>query len=152
MPILLFLLWLVLNGKVTLEIVLFGLAIDALVILAMRRLLNYSLKREMLTWRKAGLLAAYLGVLVWEVIKANLKVALVVLDRRRKVTQAIVYVTIPLKTDFCKMLLANSITLTPGTITASVDGDTYTIHCLSREMIEGIEQSTFVRLLRKMEA
>ena len=50
------------------------------------------------------------------------------------------------------MIMANSITLTPGTITASVDGNTYTVHCLSREMIDGIESSTFVRLLQKLEA
>ena len=50
------------------------------------------------------------------------------------------------------MLLANSITLTPGTITVSVEGDHFFVHCLDRELAEGMEESVFVELLKQMEA
>ena len=49
------------------------------------------------------------------------------------------------------MLLANSITLTPGTITIEQREDEYTVHCLDSSFIEGIEKSTFVKLLERME-
>ena len=56
------------------------------------------------------------------------------------------------KSDTSKFLLANAITLTPGTITVSVEGDRFTVHCLDKEMAEGIETSVFVQLLEKLEA
>lgn len=152
MSVLLFLLWLILNAQVTLEILILGVVLVALVLLAMTRLTDYSFKRELKFWKKIPLALAYIAVLVWEIMKANKTVARIILDRRVKVEQTVVYVNIDLKTDFCKMLMANSITLTPGTMTASVDGNTFTVHCLSRELIDGIETSTFARLLQKLEA
>ena len=152
MPILLFLLFLILSGKVTLEIVIFGLVLDVLVLLAMSRLTGYRLKSEPRLWRNAGLMCVYIGVLVWEILKANWTVMGIVLHRSRKVTPNLVKVRVHLEEDWSRMLLANSITLTPGTITASVEGDIFTVHCLSAEMIDGIEDSRFVHLLRRMEA
>ncbi|MBQ8547563.1 MAG: Na+/H+ antiporter subunit E, partial [Lachnospiraceae bacterium] len=56
-----------------------------------------------------------------------------------------------LKTDLARTVLANSITLTPGTITVELTEDEFKVHCLDKEMAEGIEDSVFVRLLLKME-
>ena len=53
-------------------------------------------------------------------------------------------------TQLQNVLLANSITLTPGTITLFQEGDHFAVHCLRREFGEGIEESSFVRLLRKI--
>ena len=47
---------------------------------------------------------------------------------------------------------ANSITLTPGTITVSLTDNEYTVHCLDKELAEGISSSVFVKLLTKLEA
>ena len=47
-------------------------------------------------------------------------------------------------------LLANSIALTPGTYTLFLQGDHFVIHCLRPEYAEGIEDSSFVRLLRRL--
>ena len=57
-----------------------------------------------------------------------------------------------LKGEAAKVVLANSITLTPGTITVTLDEDTYLVHCLDKELGEGIEASSFVERLRKMES
>jgi multicomponent Na+:H+ antiporter subunit E len=48
------------------------------------------------------------------------------------------------------VLLANSITLTPGTYTLFQDKDHFVVHCLRREYAEGMDNSTFVELLRKV--
>ncbi len=58
---------------------------------------------------------------------------------------------IPFKTDTARFLLANSITLTPGTITVAVEGDKFIVHCLDKTLAEGIESSVFVKLLKKIE-
>ena len=47
--------------------------------------------------------------------------------------------------------LANSITLTPGTITVSLEENRYVIHCLDKSFSEGLNESSFVRLLARME-
>ena len=49
------------------------------------------------------------------------------------------------------VLLANSITLTPGTITVALEDNEYTVHCLDRRFGEGLADSSFVRLLHKIE-
>ena len=152
MYLILFALWLILNGRVTLEIVLLGLVFTAVFGLFLAVFLDYKPKDSLRMLRRFFLLVAYAGVLIWEVIKANLAMINIVFDRDVPVRQALVTFDVNLKTDFCRMLLANSITLTPGTITVSVEGNRYTVHCLSREMIEGIESGSFIRLLWKMEA
>ena len=50
-----------------------------------------------------------------------------------------------------RILLANSITLTPGTITVLLEEDEYVVHCLDKSLAEGINSSIFVSMLRKME-
>jgi multicomponent Na+:H+ antiporter subunit E len=49
------------------------------------------------------------------------------------------------------VILANSITLTPGTITVSLTDDHLLVHCLDKSLAEGMDDSVFVRLLQKME-
>ena len=48
-------------------------------------------------------------------------------------------------------MLANSITLTPGTITVSLEDDTLLVHCLDKTLSEGMEDSEFVKMLEKLE-
>ena len=57
-----------------------------------------------------------------------------------------------LKEEGYEVILANSITLTPGTITVSLEDNRFCVHCLDRELAEGMENSVFVELLKKMEA
>ena len=50
-----------------------------------------------------------------------------------------------------RVTLANSITLTPGTITVSLENDTLMIHALNRDMAEAVKNSIFEKILKKME-
>lgn len=70
----------------------------------------------------------YLFVFVWECIKANVDVAYRVLHPAMPIRPGIVKVRTSLKSDLAKMLLANSITMTPGTITVDIIGDYLYIH------------------------
>ncbi len=152
MFLLLFGLWLILNGRVTLEVCLFGVAISALIYLFMCRFMNYSLKKDLRLMRLGFLGIGYIFVLLKEIFISNFKVMGIILFKRIPITPSMTEVRVELKSEMAKTILANSITLTPGTITVKVEGDVYTVHCLSSELIEGIEDSTFVKLLKKMEA
>ena len=57
-----------------------------------------------------------------------------------------------MKTTMGKAFLANAITLTPGTITVTLEGSEYVVHCLDESLAEGIDTSVFVDLLSELEA
>jgi len=73
----------------------------------------------------------YIIVLLWEIIKANLDVAYRVIHPKMPIRPGIVVVKTRLKSDVAKMILANSITLTPGTFTLDVIGDELLIHWIN---------------------
>jgi len=63
--------WLILNGRVTAEICLFGVGISAALIFFMCRFMGYSLQKELLLFRVSPLLIRYLWVLIKEIVKAE---------------------------------------------------------------------------------
>lgn len=65
--------------------------------------------------------AYYLPIFLWECFKANLDVAYRVLHPRLPINPGIVKVKVELKTDTALTFLANSITLTPGTMSVDID-------------------------------
>jgi multicomponent Na+:H+ antiporter subunit E len=70
----------------------------------------------------------YLAVFLWECVKANIDVAYRVLHPAMPIRPGIVKVKTTLKSDMAKMLLANSITMTPGTISVDIIDDCLYIH------------------------
>ena len=89
--------------------------------------------------------------MIREIIKANLAIIPRILTVEEEMEPIIVKFRTSLKSDFTRMLLANSITLTPGTITVSLEGDEYTIHCLDTSLAEGLENSDFEKALKKLD-
>lgn len=152
MLLILFVLWIVFNSAITIEICVIGLVIVAMLYFFMHKFMDYRIKKDKHIFRCIGFGICYIGVLIYEILKSNFKVMRIVLNKNIPVHQTVVHFDVPLHTEFAKAVLANSITLTPGTITVSVDGGRYTVHCLDKSMIDGIESSRFVKLLRKMEA
>ena len=151
MLLLFFLAWVVFNGRLTLEIVLFGVAIAGAVFAFVCKFMDHSLRRELRFYRLIPGFAQYLYHLVREILAANLAVSKLILTRRERLEPVIVHVHTDLRTETARVVLANSITLTPGTITVSLTDDDLLVHCLDRSLSEGMEDSIFVRLLRKME-
>lgn len=151
MFLLFFAVWMILNGKVTLEICLFGLGISAVLFAFICRYMDYSIRKERLLFRLIPLFLQYFWVLVKEIVKANVAVLKLIVSPELQPEPAIVYFDTDLKTGLAKVLLANSITLTPGTITVSVEDNRFCVHCLDRELAEGVENSVFVELLEKIE-
>ena len=132
MCIFLFLLWLILNGKVTLEICLFGVVVTAAVYAFCVAALGCRPQTERRFLKRLGGYVVYGAILVREIIRANLAVMRVIWSRKPDYHPAIVRVHAPLEKPVSRMLLSNSITLTPGTITmatAEEDGQlNYYIH------------------------
>lgn len=146
-----FLIWIIFNGQFTLETAAFGVVIAALMYLFICRFLNYHPKTDLLLYKKSFLVFQYVFVLITEIIKANFAVIKMIMSSRYEIEPAIVRFKTDLKSTPARVLLANSITLTPGTITVSLEKDEYVVHCLDKELAEGINSSVFVTLLRRLE-
>lgn len=152
MFILLFALWIIFNGRITPEIVLLGIGIVSLIFLFLCRFMDYSIRKDMRAYRNLFAGIAYLFLLVAEIVKANFCVMKLIVSSKYVVEPKLLTFETDLKGEAAKVVLANSITLTPGTITVTLDEDTYLVHCLDKELGEGIEASSFVERLRKMES
>ena len=70
----------------------------------------------------------YLFIFIWECIKANFDVAYRVLHPKMPIRPGIVRVPLNLKSPFARTMLANSITMTPGTITVDIVDDNMYVH------------------------
>jgi len=83
--------------------------------------------------RLPGLLTywVWLGL---EILKANLIVARAVLQPDLNVTPRLFRIRADQSTDFGRTLFANSITLTPGTVTVDIDGGNFIVHALLDSM------------------
>ena len=150
MFILLWLFFVLLNGRLTLEIALFGALVAFLALLFACRYADWSLGREKGFLRTLPRLVGYSFYLLKEIVKANL-CTLRRIYSRRGVEPAIVSFRTALKQEWAQVLLANSITLTPGTITLLLKDGELTVHCLDKSDADGLEGSDMERRIGKME-
>lgn len=149
-PILL-VLWIVFSGGVAVNTLVIGTVVCALVTVFANRYLGYSSRRFYGSLKKTGKFLGYLVYLMKEIILANLAVIKLVW-RRRPVDPVIVRFNSDLKTEKARVLVANSITLTPGTYTVKLEGGHYEVHALDKSLSDGIESCDFFRRAAELEA
>ncbi|MDJ0893359.1 MAG: Na+/H+ antiporter subunit E [Gammaproteobacteria bacterium] len=89
--------------------------------------------------------------LAGEVIKANLDVARRILSPSLPISPNVVLVKASQRTDLGRVTYGNSITLTPGTITIDLEGDTLEVHALTRKAAEVLQQGEMDRRVTEME-
>ncbi len=85
----------------------------------------------------------YFPWIVFEIIKANIDVSFIILSRKilDKIDPIVFTYKTTLKNKFAQVIFANSITLTPGTVTMSLFNDELVIHALtSDEALEGVKK------------
>ena len=150
MFVIFFLLWLVFNGRVTLELLVFGLLVSGTAWYFAYRVVGYSLETDRKIVENLPWALRYLGNLVLEVGKAAAAVIRVALHPSLAPEPVFVEFHSGLESETRNVILASSITLTPGTITVFQEGDFFVVHCLRPEYGEGLEQSSFVRLLEQV--
>ncbi len=89
--------------------------------------------------------------LAGEVIKANLDVARRILSPSLPISPNVLIVKASQRTDLGRVTFGNSITLTPGTVTIDMEGDTLEVHALTREAAEILRQGEMDRRVTEME-
>lgn len=150
MFILFLFLWIIFNGRFTIEILLTGALVSVLVSFLLYRLLGWSLARDRLLLYNLPLLILYVLNLVKEMLVSTFQVLRFIWSPGRKPEPVMVEFRSGLRGRFVNTLLANSITLTPGTFTVAHEDDRFVIHCLHPGFADGLEDSSFIKLLRRI--
>ena len=148
MPVLFLIFWIILNSRVTLEVVIIGIFISALMALFLYRLVGISFESEKKIWSKSWHIMIFMALLIWEITKANIQMIKIILSPNLEVHPQILYFRSPVKSDFAKVLLTYSIMLTPGTVIFELEGDRFGIHAIDPAMSETIDNSIFVQMLK----
>ena len=124
-------LWFALSGETTSMFLMLGVLSVLLALWLAARL--KIIDRDASPYHRLVQLVTYLGWLMVQIVKANIAVIGRILGPRHAIDPALVNVATTARTDLGKALFANSITLTPGTVTVDVDGDELVVHALVRE-------------------
>ena len=95
-------------------------------------------------------LPAYWLWLLRDIVKSSLEVARVVLTPSLPISPTVIELTTEESTEAGKVILGNSITLSPGTVTIDVDGDRMLVHCLTREGAAALQQQEVQRRTAKL--
>ncbi len=90
--------------------------------------------------RELARLPGYLIWLLWQIVLANFHVLKLALapDGRKEIEPRIVRFKTRLSSPFARFVFAQSITLTPGTVTVKLDGDEFLVHAISKEAAGGL--------------
>jgi len=123
----LFLFWVLLNGSLAPDVLLVGVVAALVISLLFRH--GLAVFSEFRATPRAFITAiAYVFFFIKELVKSNLNLARIVLSPALPLNPGIVKVRTKLKSRMGRLLLANSITLTPGTLTVDLEGEWLYIH------------------------
>ena len=126
----LMLFWLMLSGKLDTDVLIVGAVASLIIALLYRDGLSFFTEFRF-TPRAIVAGFRYYGYFLRELFKSNLKMAAIVLSPSLPITPGIVKVRTRLKSRMGRLMLANSITLTPGTLTVEMAGEWLYIHCVT---------------------
>ena len=122
-----FIFWLLFTFSFTWPNIIVGIVVAVLTVLILGKYFVEDV-HKLLQPRRYFWFVIYLLVFIWECLKANFDVAYRVLHPALPIKPGIVKVKTNLKTDVGRTTLANSITMTPGTITVDIIDDIIYVH------------------------
>ena len=150
MFLILLILWLIFAGSLSVKNLLIGIIVSGLLTLFCTKFMGYSTKKFIRNAAKAGNMFQYLGYLLKEIFMSNIAVLKLIYSPKAPEPKLVKFRG-GLKTEKARVILANSITLTPGTFTVGLEGDDFLVHALDKSLAEGIENSAFAEKARKLE-
>jgi multicomponent Na+:H+ antiporter subunit E len=143
--------WLLLSGEWRPLFIAMGVASSALV-----TMLTYPLLRESLSSEgsspgrrlaRAGWGIVFVAWLLWRIVVASAQVANFALRPSLPFQPRFVRFTTNMRRPVSRVVLANSITLVPGTLTVRLDGDRYLVHCLIPGATDDLESAQMQNLI-----
>lgn len=96
-------------------------------------------------------LPRYLAWLTGQIFTSNLDLIRRIWRPGTHIEPVVARIPLPQKSDVCRVVYANSINLTPGTLTISMEPDSLLVHTLSAEGLESLEQGEMARRVSELE-
>ena len=147
-----FVFWMLLSGFFDAFHIVTGIISSLLVALFSHRLFmpeGASLKSEI---ARTGRFFMYIPWLLLEIAKANIDIVYRTLHPSMPIDPVVIKFRTDIKEDMGRTTLANSITLTPGTVTMDVTDDgEFTVHAISREAADGLMSGEMARRVKHIE-
>ncbi len=145
----LFLIWLLLSGHYTTFLISLGLISGFIVVavVARMRLLGPDSVPLLLTPR----FQLYLPWLIWQIAQSNLSVLRCILSPGPPIQPCVLHTTATQKSDLGQVIYANSITLTPGTVSIDLRPGEITVHALTRAAANDVRSGKMDRRVRAIE-
>ena len=151
MLILFFCLWLLMAGEITAHSCLWGAAVAVLMSWFCRKIMGYRWRWSRRALGRLWAAVRYLGYLLAEMLKAGWVVMKLIYTRGRNMEPKLIWFDTTLHSDQARAVLANSITLTAGTITVEAVDGRFCVHALDTSLAKDIEESEFQRRLEQLE-
>ena len=148
--VLLFGIWVLLSGHFNPLLLGLGLTSTLFTLFLARRM--GVVDEESYPFRLLVRLLRYHGFLAREVVLANLDVAKRVLLPSKSISPRFIDVEVPQRTDLGRVIYANSITVTPGTVSVHLDKDRVLVHALSEEGAEDLYTGRMARAVPEMDS
>lgn len=141
--LLLFAMWLLLSGHYNMLLLSFGMISTIITLYLCSRL--FVIDKEghpvHIIWK----LIRYIPWLLWKIVISNIDVARLILSSKANIKPAHTWLYTRQTNDLGKVIYANSITLTPGTITIDVKDDQVEVHALTSDAIEDLRSGEMDR-------
>lgn len=146
--IFLLILWLLLSGIYEPLLIILGVVSCAFVALIAYRMdvVDHEGHPVHLTWR----FLIYLPWLAWEIVKSNIAVAKIIVDPKLPISPSVIKVRASQPDELGHVVYANSITLTPGTVSIDMQGDDIEVHALAAEFAEGVQSGDMDRRVTRV--
>ncbi|MCH8475152.1 MAG: Na+/H+ antiporter subunit E [Opitutales bacterium] len=131
--------WLVMSGKLEIFHIITGLLAVSFVVWLDRRLGPLSKDEDTISLHAHFLkLPIYLPWLAWQMILSSLHVGKVILVPRHRIHPMLLKFDSKMPSNASRVILGNSITLTPGTLTLDIQEDTFLVHALDVNSAENL--------------
>lgn len=127
--------WAILSGKLSHGLLLSLGAVSVVLVIVLVERMGI-LDREASPYHRLPAVLRYWGWLSGEIVKANIQVARAILRAELDLTPRLFRVKATQETDLGRTIFANSITLTPGTVTVDIEGDEFIVHALLDSMAD----------------
>lgn len=124
--------WILLNGNLSFDTLVIGVLASFAIVWFLDDSISF-LTEFRTTPQAIGAAFGYVGYFLKELIKSNVAMARVVLSPKLPINPGIVKVRTKLTSKMGRLLLANSITLTPGTLTVEIEDEWLYIHWVNIE-------------------
>jgi len=145
LALLLFILWLGLSGH--LEPLLLGLGVLSTTLAVYLAVRMNLLDHESYPFHLKPSLVRHGLFLMWEIVVANIDVAKRILSPSPSISPQLIRMPLMQRSTLGKVIYANSVTLTPGTVSLRLDDETILVHTLTREGAEDLASGRMARMI-----